>query len=210
MTATEVRSRWSECLGRADEAGAVLVTRYGNPHVVVVSVERYEALIRRVEAREASERSPPDEQPGDATEAADHLEGGRETRSSEEATAIGSVTVHGDLIAPIDEEWYAEVGQPSISARSLEMADRSVEQLKQGVVGEPIDPECLDELVPPTPDDVAGLKELLEGVVSDKDRSVEEPFYLCDDTVEGGDEPERRTCASVLRPMTCHQRYAEE
>ena len=59
MTATEVRSRWSECLALAADAGAVLVTRYGRAHVVITSVEHYAALVRGANAAEPAENPLP-------------------------------------------------------------------------------------------------------------------------------------------------------
>lgn len=101
MSATEARSGWSKLLATADQAGGVLVTRYGEPHVVLMPAGRYRTLVERAVGgaeRLARARG----QTSGATADSDEEEGWSWGRMT------GQVTMHGDLIAPIDEAWDAD------------------------------------------------------------------------------------------------------
>src|SRR5215213_2589277 len=45
VSATEAQNNFGRVLGKVAEEGVVYITKYDRPHAVVISVDRYEALV---------------------------------------------------------------------------------------------------------------------------------------------------------------------
>jgi len=176
-----------------------VVTRYGEPHVVVMPAERYWALITRAKLLAGLGDRPSGEDQTKAPASMSEL-GGDPPNPRKNFTR--SVTVHGNLIDPTGEEWDAERDASEISRRTLEMADQSMENFERGLVGEAMSTDALRHITlsdrdrdrilqlledPPEPNDA--LRKALAILAQYVDPSMANPIaFLTTEDIEGLDE----------------------